>query len=90
MDETGLFWRGLPTSSLIVNGEKAKGGKLAKERVSICFLVSSIGEKFMPLVIGKAAMPRAFMKQLPTTVYWKNNKKAWMTLKLFFGLFATI
>ena len=69
LDETGLFWHGLLTSSLIVNGEKAKGGKLAKEQVSICFLVSSIGEKFKPWVIGKAAMPCAFMKQLPTTIY---------------------
>ena len=31
MDETGLFWHGLPTKSLTAKTEQAKGGKLVKE-----------------------------------------------------------
>lgn len=83
VDETGLFWRGLPTRSLVLQGENAKGGKLAKERVTVCLLTSATGEKFKPFVIGKAAMPRAFNGRLPTEVYWKSNKKAWMTASFF-------
>lgn len=83
IDETGLFWRGLPNKSLVTKGEEAKGGKLAKDRLTICLLVSATGEKFKPLVIGKSMMPRVFNKVLPEGVYWKSNKKAWMTAALF-------
>jgi hypothetical protein len=83
LDETGLFWRGLPDRSLVTKGEVCKGGKLAKERLTVCLLVSAMGEKFKPFVIGKSAMPRAFNKSLPTSVHWQSNKKAWMTSELF-------
>jgi len=83
LDETGLFWHGLPKKSLIFKEEEAKGGKLAKERLTICLLCSSTGEKFKPLVIGKAAMPRAFNKVLPKDIIWRSNSKAWMTATYF-------
>ena len=38
-DETGLFFRALPTRSLAIKGEEAKGGKKSKERVTVCWLV---------------------------------------------------
>jgi hypothetical protein len=34
-DETGLFFRTLPDKTLGVKGEACKGGKLAKERVTV-------------------------------------------------------
>lgn len=75
IDETGLFWKGLPTRSLVMKSEQAKGGKLAKERLTVCLLCSAEGKKFKPLVIGKAAMPRAFDKKLPSSVCWDSNSK---------------
>jgi hypothetical protein len=33
-DETGLFFRTLPTKSLTVKGEKCTGGKMSKERLT--------------------------------------------------------
>jgi hypothetical protein len=51
VDEIGLLWKGVPNCSLVLQGEKCKAGKLAKERLTI--LICSIGEKFKPLVIGK-------------------------------------
>jgi hypothetical protein len=83
IDETGLFWRCLPTKSLTAAGENAKGGKLSKERLTVCLLASATGEIFKPLVIGKAEMPRAFLRRLPSDIYWKNNQKAWMTGAFF-------
>ena len=85
LDETGLFWRGIPTKSLVVKGDQCKGGKLSKERLTICLLVSSIGEKFKPLVIGRSHMSRAFNKVLPSGVIWKSNQKSWMSGALFHG-----
>jgi hypothetical protein len=52
-DETGLFWRGLPTKTLAKKGEEAKGGKLAKERLTVLLACSAVGEKLKPLVIGE-------------------------------------
>ncbi len=76
VDEIELFWKGVPNLSLVLQGEKCKAGKLAKERLTIIFLYSAIGEKFKPLVIGKLQMPQAFNKQLPCWVIWKANSKA--------------
>ena len=86
-DETGLFYRALPTRSLIQRGESSNGGKQSKERLSILLTTSMLGEKLKPLVIGHAAYPRAFRKTNITVdnlpVYWRSNKKAWMTSSLF-------
>ncbi len=85
LDETGLFWRLLPSASLDQKSKQSKGGKHAKERLTVCLLCSCLGEKFKPLVIGKSNMPRAFNKTLPSNVIWRANAKAWMTGALFFN-----
>ena len=54
-DETGLFYRTLPTRSLVV-----KGGKQAKDRITVLLCASVSGEKLQPLVIGKSRNPRSF------------------------------
>jgi hypothetical protein len=54
VDKTGLLWKGVPNRSLVLQGEKCKGGKLAKERLTIALIYSATGEKFKPLVIGKS------------------------------------
>jgi len=54
VDETGLLWKGVPNCSLVLQGEKCKACKLAKEKLTIVLLYSATGEKFKPLVIGKS------------------------------------
>jgi hypothetical protein len=54
VDEIGLLWKGVPNRNLVLQGEKCKTSKLAKERLTIVLLCSTIGEKFKPLVIGKS------------------------------------
>lgn len=81
-DETGLFYRAMPTKSMTVRGEEAKGGKKSKERITVLLACSAEGEKLMPYVIGHSANPRCFkglasMACLP--VSYSSNKKAWMT-----------
>jgi hypothetical protein len=61
----GFSGKGVPNRNLVYQGGKCKGSKLAKERLTITFLCSTVGEKFKFLVIGKSQMLKAFNKQLP-------------------------
>ena len=80
-DETGLFFKCLPSKTLHPKGEKCHNGEKSKERVTILFTCSQIGEKLRPLVIGKSAKPRCFNGLNSTNfgVFYRNNKSAWMT-----------
>lgn len=78
-DETGVFYRSLPDKTLACKGDSVKGGKHAKERLTVLLACSLSGEKLKPLVIGHSENPRAFRglykDQLP--VMWRSNKKAY-------------
>ncbi|KAK6487620.1 tigger transposable element-derived protein 6-like, partial [Huso huso] len=84
-DETCLWFRLLPDRTLAQMADKCKGGKDAKERLTVLFCCSATGEKLKPLVIGKAAKPLCFGHIDPATlpVTWTGNNKAWMTTVLF-------
>jgi hypothetical protein len=60
VDETGLFFRALPTKSFAVKGEKCTGGKISKEILTVLLRGNMVGEMEKPLVIAKAAKPRCF------------------------------
>lgn len=85
MDETGLFFRALPNKSMVLRSEDSKGGKQAKERMTIAFCASATGEKLKPLMIWRSKNPRCFkgknMNRLG--IHWKANKKSWMTSSIF-------
>lgn len=84
-DESGLYFRGIPTKSFIKSGDSCSGVKVLKERITVLFTVSSVGEKMKLLVIGKSNNPRSFKNHqkhhLP--VVYKANSKAWMTSSIF-------
>ena len=85
-DETGLFYKALPTKSLVAKGDTSHGTKVPKDRLTVLLGSNMTGtEKLKPLVIGKSAKPRCFKHQdvskFPVT--WKNNKKAWMNTSMF-------
>ncbi|XP_022169931.1 tigger transposable element-derived protein 6-like [Myzus persicae] len=80
-DETGLFFRALPSKTLSVKSEECKGGKLSKERLTVFLCANMEGEFENSLVIVKAQKPRCF-KNVDLTkfpVIWRANNKAWMT-----------
>ena len=85
VDETGLFYRTIPSKSLTTQKENCKGGKLAKDRVTLLFCCNAAGEKETPLMIGKSQRPRCFKNADLNTlgVTWCANKKAWMTSAIF-------
>ncbi len=81
-DETGLYWRLLPTKTLADGTEKtAKNMKPSKDRVTLMGTANASGDFRLPLVfIHKSAKPRSFsgvnMSALP--VHYYAQKKAWM------------
>jgi hypothetical protein len=84
-DETGLFFRGKPRSSLVAGSLSCKEHVQSKERLTILLCCSAIGEKLKPLVIGKYERPRALKSIskdcLPCLYGW--NKNAWITRQIF-------
>ncbi|UYV61472.1 TIGD1 [Cordylochernes scorpioides] len=86
-DESGLFWEKMPERTYVSKFYKsASGHKAAKDRITILFCNNASGDYIMkPLVVNKSKMPRAFkgvnINNLP--VYWRANKKAWITAAMF-------
>jgi hypothetical protein len=63
------------------------GRKKERARISIHFCCNSDGSERLPMwIIGNAAKPRCFSKARINIsnlgVYWRSNKKAWMTGKI--------
>ena len=84
-DETGLFYRALPKTSMVQKNDTRKGLKTAKERITVLLACSATGEKLKPLVIGRSETPRYLKnmdkKSLPVLYRW--NRKSWMTITIF-------
>lgn len=86
-DETGLYWKCLPTRTLASEHEKqAPGAKPSKERITLMLCANAAGTHRLKLaVIGKAKKPRSFKgtrgTNLPVKYY--NQQSAWMDEKIF-------
>jgi len=84
-DETGLMWKCSSSRTYSISKEDKASGKFSKDRITILFAVSMLGEKLKPLIIGKSKKPHCFkrfnIETLPVTYQW--NKNSWMTLTIF-------
>ena len=93
-DETGLFWRALPDKSPSVKKGRCKGGKYAKQRITVLLIVNALGEKEPPVIIGRSLIPRCFKnvkdKRRPCGSYYYANKKAWMDSELLEEILRTL
>ena len=81
MDETGCFWKTLPTTGLAQKSKSCKGRKNSKQRVTLAFFVNAAGGKeSKPIFIGSSENPRCFKgidkAQLP--VHYYSNSSSWM------------
>ena len=90
-DETGLFWKRMPSRTYISKEEKsAPGFKVAKDRLTLLLCANASGDFMVkPMLVYKSLNPRAFKKtdknKLP--VFWRSNKKAWVTAHIFLDWF---
>ena len=79
MDESGLFWRMMPSRGL--SSQSRPGLKKDKSRISLAFTTNATGTDRLPLwFIRKSKTPRALRYVLVPTMgeQWRWNKKAWM------------
>lgn len=93
-DESGLFWKCLPTRTLAFQSEqKVSGHKSSKERITIMSCSNAAGNhKLRLLVIGKSKKPRSFKgtraENLPVDYF--NQRKGWMDKQIFQTWFEKI
>lgn len=87
-DESASFWRVLPGSTWVHEGEKsAPGRKVSKNRLTFMPCCNATGTHKLPLlVIGKANKPRCF-KNAQIPVVYKASGKGWMSRNIFLDWF---
>ena len=88
-----LFWHALPDKSLSVKKGRCKGGKYAKQRITVLLIVSTLGEKEPPTIIGRSLKPRCFKnikekRQTCGSCYYA-NKRDWMDSELMEEILRT-
>ncbi|XP_054726261.1 tigger transposable element-derived protein 1-like [Anastrepha obliqua] len=87
VDESGLFWKKMPSRTYVAKSQKTAGGlKVAEDRVTLLFCSNASGERMLkPLLVNRALRPRSMksvdFNKLP--IHWTANKKAWMTSAIF-------
>ncbi|XP_067140340.1 jerky protein homolog-like [Centruroides vittatus] len=90
-DETGLYWKKMPTKTLVSKNEmSAPGFKASKSRITVMVCGNVTGSHRLPLlIIGKSKNPWCFkgIKKLPVT--YKNQKNAWMDTTIFIEWYNT-
>lgn len=92
VDETGLFWKRMPSRSYIAKEESSMPGfKVAKDRLTLLLGGNASGDcKLKPMLVYRFENPRAFKGVVKSTlpIIWKVNKKAWVTASLFEDWFS--
>ncbi|XP_018600856.2 tigger transposable element-derived protein 1-like [Scleropages formosus] len=87
VDETGLFWKRMPTRSVISKIEaQQRGHKASKDRLTLLLGGNLEGDvKLKPLLVYHSETPRALKGVVKHTlpVIWRSNRKAWVTCDLF-------
>lgn len=84
MDESGLFFRMLPSQTLATHSTPGRKKDKARITVALCANMTST-EKLEPIVIAQHQNPRCMkgVDRAKLGVRYLANKKAWMTSKLF-------
>uniref|UniRef100_A0A8C3VQD3 JRK like n=1 Tax=Catagonus wagneri TaxID=51154 RepID=A0A8C3VQD3_9CETA len=86
-DETGLFWKCLPSRTSVIKGKcTVPGHKSIEERVTVMCCANATGlHKLKLCVVGKAKKPHSFKStdtsNLPVSYF--SQKGAWMDLSIF-------
>jgi hypothetical protein len=84
LDETGVFWRALPHKSFFVKGMVSHGVKEARERFTAVLVVSMVGEKVTPMIVGKCMNPRSFPRNnIGKKFHYTSSSNAWVTTDIF-------
>ncbi|XP_042242197.1 tigger transposable element-derived protein 1-like [Homarus americanus] len=89
VDETGLFWKKMPRRTFITRDEASLPGHTPmKDRLTLLLGANVSGDfRLKPMLVYHSENPRVFRQQKVLRgklgVYWKSNRKAWVTSQLF-------
>lgn len=93
VDETGLFWKRMPSHTFISKEERiASGFKVAQDRLALLLGGNASGEfKLKPLLVYQSETPRVMRGYTKTNlpVVWRSNRNAWVTKDFFADWFQT-
>ncbi|KAG7163959.1 Tigger transposable element-derived protein 1-like 48 [Homarus americanus] len=82
MDESGLFWKKLPSKTFVVkNASKCRGRKLQKERITVLFTTNASGTCKLKLSVIHTARKLHAYKSMDMTklnVHWLTARKVWI------------
>ncbi|KAG7165630.1 Tigger transposable element-derived protein 1-like 91 [Homarus americanus] len=91
MDESGLFWKKLPSKTFVVkSASKCWGRKLQKERITVFFTTNASGTCKLKLSVIHTALKQHAYKNMDMTklnVHWLTARKAWMFSTLSLSCF---
>ncbi|CAI5536514.1 unnamed protein product [Closterium sp. Naga37s-1] len=83
-DETALYTSALPRKTY--GRARVAGRKIPKDRITVAYMCNADGSTmWRPLIISKSKRPVDFRPDFDPEpyVYWRSNKKGWMTSTLF-------
>ena len=88
-DETSLFYQQLPDKAIAFRGEKVRGPKCSKKRVTLLLVVNmDASHRIKPIIVNNALRPTCLASkykmeyhQLP--VWWYASKSAWVNTPIF-------
>ncbi|XP_023234398.1 tigger transposable element-derived protein 1-like [Centruroides sculpturatus] len=87
IDETGLFWKRMPScTSISKEDARSKGYKASMDRLTLLLGGNCAGDiKLKPLLVYHSETPRALKRIAKSSlpVMWRSNQKAWVTQDLF-------
>ena len=91
-DESGLYWKALPSKTLASSNEhRAEGYKINKKRITLLLCSNASGSHKLPLLaIGNAKKPRGIGNINSLPLKYKSSSAAWMTKDLFSEWFSTV
>lgn len=86
-DKTALYYKLLPNKTITFQGDDCVSRKKSKERLTVMACANAMGtERYQLLLICKAAKPRCFKGVKTLLIDYVANKKAWVTMNIFFKL----
>jgi hypothetical protein len=87
VDETGLYWKRLPSRTYIACEESsAPGFKVVNDRLALLLGGNASGNfKLKPMLVYHSETPLVMKGMVETRppVFWRSNKKAWVTQTIF-------
>ena len=77
-----------PDETLTMRGESSRGGKQAKDRITLPFCTNTTGSEKLPLLlIGRFSFPRCFKMCVPCQCSMKQTiKHEWLVICLLLSL----